>query len=112
MFGEGAYYAPDLTKITNLRGSAYLTAYLRVPAKFYDETRHRRLMPKQDLSERDITDSDRLPRLDQQRQQSELAAASPAGHRSDLPRHRPEHSAADPARASRRTTGGAPMARG
>ena len=56
VFGEGAYYAPDLTKITKLRGSAYLTAYMRDPSKFYDETRHRRLMPKQDLSERDITD--------------------------------------------------------
>ena len=56
VFGEGAYYAPDLTKITKLRGNAYLTAYLRDPAKFYDETRHRRLMPKQDLSERDIAD--------------------------------------------------------
>lgn len=56
VFGEGAYYAPDLTKITKLRGEAYLTAYMRDPSKFYDETRHRRLMPKQDLSERDITD--------------------------------------------------------
>ena len=56
VFGEGAYYAPDLTKITKLRGNAYLTAYMRDPSKFYDETRHRRLMPKQDLSERDITD--------------------------------------------------------
>ncbi|WP_426102167.1 c-type cytochrome [Massilia sp. TSP1-1-2] len=56
VFGEGAYYAPDLTKITKLRGNAYLTAYMRDPSKFYDETRHRRLMPKQDLSERDISD--------------------------------------------------------
>lgn len=56
LFGEGAYYAPDLTKITQHRGAAYLTAYLRDPSKFYDETRHRRLMPKQDLSETDITD--------------------------------------------------------
>ena len=56
LFGEGAYYAPDLTKITKLRGEAYLTAYMRDPSKFYDETRHRRLMPKQDLSETDITD--------------------------------------------------------
>jgi nitric oxide reductase subunit C len=56
IFGEGAYYAPDLTKITKLRGTPYLTAYMRDPSKFYDETRHRRLMPKQDLSERDITD--------------------------------------------------------
>jgi nitric oxide reductase subunit C len=56
LFGEGAYYAPDLTKITQLRGEAYLTAYMRDPSKFYDETRHRRLMPKQDLSDTDITD--------------------------------------------------------
>ena len=56
VFGEGAYYAPDLTKITKHRGEAYLTAYLRDPSKFYDETRHRRLMPKQNLSETDITD--------------------------------------------------------
>lgn len=56
VFGEGAYYAPDLTKITKLRGSPYLVAYLRDPSQFYDETRHRRLMPKQNLSERDITD--------------------------------------------------------
>ena len=55
VFGEGAYYAPDLTKITKLRGEAYLKAYLRDPSKFYDEKRHRRLMPKQDLSEADIT---------------------------------------------------------
>ena len=56
VFGEGAYYAPDLTKITKHRGEAYLTAYMRDPSKFYDETRHRRLMPKQDLSETDIAD--------------------------------------------------------
>lgn len=55
LFGEGAYYAPDLTKITKLRGEQYLQAYMRDPSKFYDEKRHRRLMPKQDLSEADIT---------------------------------------------------------
>lgn len=54
LFGEGAYYAPDLTKITKLRGEAYLTAYMKDPSKFYDETRHRRLMPKQDISDADI----------------------------------------------------------
>jgi nitric oxide reductase subunit C len=56
LFGEGAYYAPDLTKITQHRGEAYLTAYMRDPSKFYDEKRHRRLMPKQDLSDKDISD--------------------------------------------------------
>lgn len=54
LFGEGAYYAPDLTKITQLRGEQYLRAYMRDPARFYDEQVHRRLMPKQDLSDEDI----------------------------------------------------------
>jgi nitric oxide reductase subunit C len=54
LFGEGAYYAPDLTKITKLRGEAYLTAYMKDPSQFYDEKRHRRLMPKQNLSDDDI----------------------------------------------------------
>jgi nitric oxide reductase subunit C len=56
LFGEGAYYAPDLTKITKLRGDAYLTAYMKNPADFYDENTHRRLMPRQDLSDKDIAD--------------------------------------------------------
>lgn len=56
LFGEGAYYAPDLTKITQLRGRPYLQAYMRDPSKFYDEKIHRRLMPKQDLSEKEIDD--------------------------------------------------------
>ena len=54
LFGEGAYYAPDLTKITKLRGEAYLTAYMKDPSKFYDEQKHRRLMPKQDISDAEI----------------------------------------------------------
>ncbi len=56
LFGEGAYYAPDLTKITQHRGEQYLKAYMRDPSKFYDEQRHRRLMPKQDLADQEITD--------------------------------------------------------
>jgi len=54
LFGEGAYYAPDLTKIAKLRGEQYLTAYMKNPAQFYDEKRHRRLMPKQNLSDEEI----------------------------------------------------------
>lgn len=54
LFGEGAYYAPDLTKITQHRGEQYLQAYMRDPSQFYDEQRHRRLMPKQNLSEDEI----------------------------------------------------------
>ena len=56
LFGEGAYYAPDLTKIAQQRGAPYLQAYLRDPSKFYDEQRHRRLMPKQDMTEVEIAD--------------------------------------------------------
>lgn len=55
LLGEGAYYAPDLTEITKHRGEAYLQAYMRDPAQFYDEQTHRRLMPRQDLSEEEIT---------------------------------------------------------
>ncbi|MDM8349901.1 c-type cytochrome [Pseudomonas sp. sp1636] len=54
LFGEGAYYAPDLTKISQLRGAPYLTAFLKNPAKFYNEQRHRRLMPNQNLNDEDI----------------------------------------------------------
>jgi nitric oxide reductase subunit C len=56
LFGEGAYYAPDLTKIAKLRGAPYLTAYMRDPSQFYDEQVHRRLMPRQGLSEDEIAD--------------------------------------------------------
>ncbi|NUU35526.1 c-type cytochrome [Pseudomonas sp. C2B4] len=56
LFGEGAYYAPDLTKITLQRGAPYLTAFLKNPSKFYDEQRHRRLMPNLKLGDGEIAD--------------------------------------------------------
>ncbi|MDP5240932.1 cytochrome c [Uliginosibacterium sp. 31-16] len=56
LFGEGAYYAPDLTKITQLRGNTYLEAFLRDPSKFYDEAKYRRVMPAQNLSDTEILD--------------------------------------------------------
>jgi nitric oxide reductase subunit C len=56
LFGEGAYYAPDLTKITQLRGTAYLTAFLQDPSKFYNEDKHRRLMPNLKMSAPEIAD--------------------------------------------------------
>ncbi len=56
LLGEGAYYAPDLTKITQHRGTPYLTAFLKDPSQFYDEQKHRRLMPEQDLTDQDIAD--------------------------------------------------------
>jgi nitric oxide reductase subunit C len=54
LFGEGAYYAPDLTKITQQRGEAYLTAFLRDPSQFYSEEVHRRLMPNPNLTDAEI----------------------------------------------------------
>jgi len=56
LFGEGAYYAPDLTKIAEHRGEAYLRAYMHDPSQFYDEQKHRRLMPNQNLSDEEIGD--------------------------------------------------------
>ncbi|MBX6365323.1 MAG: c-type cytochrome [Gemmatimonadetes bacterium] len=54
LLGEGAYFAPDLTKITQQRGAAYLKAFLKDPSKFYSEERDRRLMPTLALSDREI----------------------------------------------------------
>ncbi len=56
LFGEGAYYAPDLTKITLHRGAPYLKAYMQNPSNFYDEDKHRRLMPNQNLADNEIDD--------------------------------------------------------
>lgn len=54
LLGEGAYYAPDLTKITQQRGAPYLKAFLADPSKFYSEERDRRLMTNPNLSDRQI----------------------------------------------------------
>jgi nitric oxide reductase subunit C len=54
LLGEGAYYAPDLTKIAEQRGAPYLRAFLTDPSKFYNEERDRRLMPNQKLSPTEI----------------------------------------------------------
>jgi nitric oxide reductase subunit C len=56
LLGEGAYYAPDLTKIAAQRGRAYLEAFLKDPGAFYDEQKYRRVMPKQNLSDKEISD--------------------------------------------------------
>lgn len=56
IFGEGAYYAPDLTKITQLRGTPYLTAFMKDPSQFYDEQKHRRLMPNLGMTDQEISD--------------------------------------------------------
>jgi nitric oxide reductase subunit C len=54
LLGEGAYFAPDLTQITRQRGAAYLSAFLKDPAKFYSEERDRRLMTNPKLSDQEI----------------------------------------------------------
>lgn len=56
LIGEGAYYAPDLTKITKQRGVPYLTAFLKDPSQFYSEAKNRRLMPNPNLTEQEIKD--------------------------------------------------------
>jgi len=55
LLGEGAYYAPDLTKITQQRGEAYLRQFLQDPSRFYSEQRHGRVMPNLQLSDEQIT---------------------------------------------------------
>lgn len=54
LLGEGAYYAPDLTKITQQRGAAYLRAFLKDPSRFFSEEKDRRLMPNLNLSDSQI----------------------------------------------------------
>ena len=54
LLGEGAYYAPDLTKIAQHRGAVYLTAFLKDPSLYYSEERHGRVMPNPQLSEEEI----------------------------------------------------------
>jgi nitric oxide reductase subunit C len=54
LLGEGAYYAPDLTKITQQRGEPYLRQFLKDPSRFYSEEQHGRLMPNPNLSDQEI----------------------------------------------------------
>lgn len=56
ILGEGAYYAPDLTKITKQRGEAYLTAFLKKPSDYYSEKKHRRVMPDLKMTDKEISD--------------------------------------------------------
>jgi len=56
LMGEGAYYAPDLTKIVGQRGRPYLQLFLADPSAFYSAERDGRLMPTLGLSEGEIDD--------------------------------------------------------
>ena len=54
LMGEGAYYAPDLTNITDKRGDQYLTAFLKNPSSFYDEEDYGRVMPNLEMTDAEI----------------------------------------------------------
>lgn len=54
LLGEGAYFAPDLTKITKQRGKPYLTQFLKDPSKFYNRDEHIRVMPDPELTDEEI----------------------------------------------------------
>lgn len=56
LMGEGAYYAPDLTKIVSQRGRPYLRVFMADPSRFYSEEEDGRLMPTLGLSEQEIED--------------------------------------------------------
>jgi len=56
LMGEGAYYAPDLTKIVKQRGRPYLQQFLHDPSVFYSAERDGRLMPTLGLSDPEIAD--------------------------------------------------------
>jgi nitric oxide reductase subunit C len=54
LLGEGAYYAPDLTKITDLRGEVYLAQFLAEPTLYYSEQENGRIMPNPQLTAEEI----------------------------------------------------------
>ena len=87
LMGEGAYYAPDLTRITAHRGEAYLTAFMQDPARFYSEEEHRRLMTDPKLTDQEIDDRQpvghrvlRVHRLHGARPEHESRARLHGGH--------------------------------
>lgn len=53
LFGEGAYYAPELTKAYERRGEVWLTAFLKDPAAMYPNDRK---MVQYDFTDAQIAD--------------------------------------------------------
>ncbi|MCB9727780.1 MAG: c-type cytochrome [Deltaproteobacteria bacterium] len=51
LLGEGAYYAPELTKVVSRRGEAWIRTFLKDPAAMYPG---RRQMVRYDFSDADI----------------------------------------------------------
>jgi nitric oxide reductase subunit C len=101
LLGEGAYFAPDLTKITQHRGEAYLREFLRDPSRYYSEEKHGRLMPNPNLSDEQIANViaflDWVSRIDNQNWPPRpilVTAASPQGI--VLGTTAPEAASADP----------------
>lgn len=54
LFGEGAYYAPDLTNIASQRGDQYLIQFMKDPSQFYSVDDYGRLMPDLDMTDKEI----------------------------------------------------------
>ncbi len=53
LLGEGAYYAPELTKVVTRRGEGWIRSFLKNPEAFYPG---RRKMIQYDFTEQEITD--------------------------------------------------------
>lgn len=53
LFGEGAYYAPELTKVYSRRGEAFMKIFLKDPQAMYPG---KRKMVKYNFSESDLSD--------------------------------------------------------
>ena len=53
IFGEGAYYAPELTKVVDRRGAAWIKMFIKNPAAMYPG---RRQMVQYDFTEAEIDD--------------------------------------------------------
>ena len=114
LLGEGAYYAPDLTKIAQLRGEPYLRQFLKDPARFYSEEQHGRLMPNPNLSDEEIGDVIAFLDMDLQHRQQQLAAATHSCERGHAAGHRAWHTGSGRciqlirSRLARRSSGGRP----
>ena len=116
LLGEGAYYAPDLTKIAQLRGEPYLRQFLKDPSRFYSEEQHGRLMPNPNLSDEEIGDVIAFLTWVSQHRQQQLAAAADSRERGHAAGHRARHTRLRPlrpairSRSARRSSGGRPPA--
>lgn len=54
LYGEGAYYAPDLTNIASQRGDQYLKQFMKDPSQFYSADDYGRVMPDLDMTDKEI----------------------------------------------------------